>query len=99
MNHGEVEAHIVTEAEGGKLDELQGFLTEAAGLSSAGKITRLGIPKPGSMLEAFDFLDRYRDTVVMTARTMPPPFLQPVLISPLARLRRRVRGTRGPRPS
>jgi mannose-6-phosphate isomerase-like protein (cupin superfamily) len=88
-NTGTVEGHIVTEAEGGRLDDLQAFLEEAAALSRAGKITKLGIPKPGAVLEAADFADRYRDTVVLTARTFPPPALQPLLLGPLARLRRR----------
>jgi quercetin dioxygenase-like cupin family protein len=88
-NTGTTEAYIVTEAEGGKLEELQGFLEEAAALSRAGKISRLGLPKPGGVLEAVEFVDRYRDTVVLTSRTFPPPALQPAMLGPLARLQRR----------
>ncbi len=88
-NTGAGEAYIVTEAEGGRLEDLQGFLTEAAALSRAGKISRLGLPKPGGVLEAVEFVDRYRDTVVLTSRTFPPPALQPAMLGPVARLQRR----------
>jgi quercetin dioxygenase-like cupin family protein len=91
-NTGETEAHIVCEAEPAM--DLQGFLTEAAAMARAGKYTRRGIPRGfRALLEAADFTDRYRDTVVVTARTLPPPRLQPALLGPLARLQRRRRGS------
>jgi quercetin dioxygenase-like cupin family protein len=87
-NTGTTEAQIVCEAEPAM--ELQAFLTEAAAMASAGKYTRHGLPKGiGAFLEAAEFTDRYRDTVVITARTLPPPRLQPVLLGPLARFQRR----------
>jgi quercetin dioxygenase-like cupin family protein len=87
-NTGNTEAHIVCEAEPALA--LQGFLTEAAAMARAGKYTRHGIPRGfRALLEAAEFTDRYRDTVVITARTLPPPRLQPALLGPLARLQRR----------
>jgi quercetin dioxygenase-like cupin family protein len=87
-NTGAREAHIVCEAEPAM--GLQGFLTEAATMARAGKYTRHGIPRGfGALLEAAEFTDRYRDSVVITARTLPPPKLQPALLGPLARLQRR----------
>jgi quercetin dioxygenase-like cupin family protein len=87
-NTGEEEAHIVCNAE--PAQDLQGFLTEAAAMARAGKYTKHGIPKgPGALLEAAEFTDRYRDTVVITGWTFPPPRVQPALLGPLARLQRR----------
>jgi quercetin dioxygenase-like cupin family protein len=87
-NTGTTEAHIVCEAEPAM--DLQAFLTEAAGMARAGKYTRHGLPRGfRALLEAAEFTDRYRDTVVITARTLPPPRLQPALLGPLARLQRR----------
>jgi quercetin dioxygenase-like cupin family protein len=87
-NTGEVEAHIVCEAEPAM--DLQGFLTEAAAMARAGKYTRRGIPRGlRALLEAAEFTDRYRDSVVITSRTLPPPRLQPALLGPLARLQHR----------
>jgi quercetin dioxygenase-like cupin family protein len=87
-NTGATEAHIVCEAEPAL--DLQGFLTEAAAMARAGKYTRRGIPKGfRALLEAVEFTDRYRDTVVITARTLPPARLQPAILGPLARLQRR----------
>lgn len=89
-NPGDEEAHIVCEAEPAL--ELQGFLTDAAAMARAGKYTRRGIPKPGALLETIEWLDRYRETAVITGGVLPPPRLQPVLLGPLARLQRRRRG-------
>jgi quercetin dioxygenase-like cupin family protein len=87
-NTGATEAHIVCEAEPAM--DLQAFLTEAAAMARAGKYTRHGLPRGfGALLEAAEFTDRYRDSVVITARTLPPPKLQPALLGPLARLQRR----------
>jgi quercetin dioxygenase-like cupin family protein len=93
-NSGEVEAHIACEAEPAL--ELQGFLTEAAEMAQAGKYTKGGTPKgPGAFLDAAEFLDRYRESVVITGGAVPPPRLQPALLGPLARLRRRRRRSGG----
>jgi quercetin dioxygenase-like cupin family protein len=87
-NTGTEEAHIVCVAEPAL--DLQGFLTEAAAMARAGKYTKRGIPRgPGALLEAAEFVARYRDTVVITGAAFPPPRLQPVMLGPLARLQRR----------
>jgi quercetin dioxygenase-like cupin family protein len=87
-NIGTQEAHIVCVAEPAL--DLQGFLTEAAAMARAGKYTKRGIPRgPGALLEAAEFAERYRDTVVVTGGAFPPPRLQPALLGPLARLQRR----------
>jgi quercetin dioxygenase-like cupin family protein len=87
-NTGATKAHIVCEAEPAM--DLQAFLTEAAAMARAGKYSRHGLPRGfGALLEAAEFTDRYRDSVVITARTLPPPRLQPALLGPLARLQRR----------
>jgi quercetin dioxygenase-like cupin family protein len=92
-NTGATEAHIVCEAEPAM--DLQAFLTEAAAMARAGKYTRHGIPRGfNAFLEAAEFTDRFRDTVVITARTLPPPRLQPALLGPLARFQRRRTGSR-----
>jgi len=88
LNSGEAEARIVCEAEPAM--GLQGFLTETAALSRAGKLSRRGLPRgPKAFLETAEFADRYRDSVVITGSVMPPPALQPILLRPLARLQRR----------
>jgi quercetin dioxygenase-like cupin family protein len=87
-NTGTEEAHIVCVAEPAL--DLQGFLTEAAAMARAGKYTKRGIPRgPGALLEAAEFTERYRDTVVITGGPFPPPRLQPAVLGPLARLQRR----------
>jgi quercetin dioxygenase-like cupin family protein len=87
-NTGDTEAHIVCEAEPAL--ELQGFLTEAAAMARAHRYTKRGIPRgPGALLEAAEFTERYRDTVVITGGALPPPALQPAFLGPLARLQRR----------
>jgi quercetin dioxygenase-like cupin family protein len=90
-NTGEAVAHLRVEAE--PAFELQQFLEEAAALGRAGKYTRRGIPKGfRAALELADFTERYRDLTVLT---FPPPALQRILLSPLARLERR-RARRAP---
>ncbi len=93
-NSGTEECHIVCEAEPAL--DLQGFLTDAAAMARAGKYGRRGIPKPGAILESVEWLDRYRDTTVITGGALPPPWLQPALLGPLARLYRRRHGTAQP---
>ena len=88
-NTGGEEAEMTCDAEPAL--DLQGFLTDAAAMAAAGKYTKRGVPKPGSILDAIEWLDRYRDTVVVTGGALPPPRLQPALLGPLARLKRRMR--------
>lgn len=89
-NTGPEEAHIVCVAQPAL--DLQGFLTEAAAMARAGKYTKRGIPTgPGALLDAAEFVERYRDTVVITGGAFPPPRFQPALLGPLARLQRRRR--------
>lgn len=90
-NTGETEARLLVEVEPALA--LQGFLEEAAALARAGKYTRLGIPKGlRAALELAELVDRYREVTVMA---FPPPVLQRITISPLARLQRRRRADRG----
>jgi quercetin dioxygenase-like cupin family protein len=92
-NTGSEVAHVVTHAEPAL--DLQGFLEEAAALARAGKYTRRGIPKGlGALLEAADFAERYRESVVLT---FPPPAVQRILLPRLARLERRRRDKRAKR--
>ena len=87
-NTGAIEAHVVCKAEPAM--DLQAFLTEAAAMARAGKYTPRGIPRGlSAFLEAAEFTDRYRDSVVITGWTLPPPRLQPALLGPLSRLQRR----------
>ncbi len=85
-NTGEGEAQMAVEAEPAL--ELRQFLTDAAAMAAAGKYTKRGIPKPGTILESIEWLDRYRDTVVITSVTLPPARLQPALLGPVARFQR-----------
>jgi mannose-6-phosphate isomerase-like protein (cupin superfamily) len=80
-NPHDQETHVVCEARPPM--SLQGFLEDVAGLSRAGKLTRRGLPRPGGVLAAAVLARHYRDMVVLL---MPPPFLQPALLGPLARL-------------
>jgi quercetin dioxygenase-like cupin family protein len=91
-NTGPTEAQIACEAEPAM--DLKAFLTEAAAMARAGKYTRHGLPRGfGAFLEAVEFTDRYRDSVVVTAKTLPPPRLQRALLGPLARWQRRRSGS------
>lgn len=66
---------------------LQAFLEDAAALSQAGKITRRAIPKgPRAMLEAAAMAHRYSDDTVLLFPPLPPPFIQRLVLPPLARL-------------
>ena len=63
---------------------LQGFLEDAAALSRAGAFTRQGIPRSFTgLLQAAVMLRHYRADVLILR---PPPFLQRLLLDPLARL-------------
>ena len=71
---------------------LQAFLEDAAGLSRAGKITKLGLPKPGGLLEAAVLVTAYDDMVHLLAPAPPRP-IQRLVFGPLARVGER-RGLR-----
>lgn len=71
---------------------LQAFLEDAAGLSRAGKITKLGLPKPNGLLEAAVLVTRYSDMVTLLAPA-PPKAIQKLVFGPLARVAER-RGKR-----
>jgi quercetin dioxygenase-like cupin family protein len=89
-NTGGTEAHLLVEVEPAL--GLQQFLEEAATLARAGKYTRHGMPKGlGAALELAELIDRHREVTVMA---FPPPAVQRVMISPLARLERRRRARR-----
>jgi mannose-6-phosphate isomerase-like protein (cupin superfamily) len=93
-NRGSVVAHvrcIATPPDPG----LEGFLTDGAALSRAGRISKLGIPKGAAgWLQGAVMIDHYRGMVVMGFPPFPPAAVQRILIPPLARLARR----RGYRP-
>jgi quercetin dioxygenase-like cupin family protein len=66
---------------------LEGFLTDAAALGRAGKLTKHGIPKGISgLLQGAVMLHHYRGMVEMGFPPMPPKPLQRLLVPPLARL-------------
>ena len=71
--------------------QLQEFLEGGAALNRAGKVTRRGLPRgPRAALEAVEFVERHRETVVLLFPfPFPPPALQRILFPPLARLQRR----------
>jgi quercetin dioxygenase-like cupin family protein len=86
-NDGDEPAHIRCDVR--PPSSLQPFLEEVAALSRAGRITRRGLPtSPGAALQLALLVERHRDMVTMGAPA-PPPFLQRLLIPPLARLARR----------
>ena len=62
---------------------LQEFLTEAAALSRAGKLNKLGLPTSLAALKDVAALaERHRPMVVMSS---PPGFVQKLVLPPLAR--------------
>ena len=91
-NKGDEVAHIRCTAR--PPSTLEEFLTDAAGLSRAGKLTRHAIPKgPGALLQIAVLAHHHREMVILSS---PPPALQRLLIPPLARLGER-RGHRAGR--
>jgi mannose-6-phosphate isomerase-like protein (cupin superfamily) len=85
-NIGDTEAQLLVEVEPAL--DLQEFLEEAARLARAGKYTKRGIPKgPRAALELAVLIDSHRETTVMSS---PPRFVQRMLLSPLARVGRRL---------
>lgn len=74
---------------------LEGFLTDAAELGRAGRVTRNGIPKtPSALLQAAVMVQAYGEDVVLGFPPLPPGPIQRLVIPPLARLGAR----RGYRP-
>jgi Cupin domain len=62
---------------------LQEFLTDAAAMSRAGKLNKLGLPTSYAALkEVAAFAERHRPMVVMSS---PPALIQKLLLPPLAR--------------
>lgn len=85
-NRGDEVAHVRCEAR--PPSTLQAFLEDVAGLSRAGKLTRVGLPRPSGVLEAAVLAYRYRDMVTLLFPS-PPPLVQRTLIPPLARFAER----------
>jgi quercetin dioxygenase-like cupin family protein len=84
-NVGGEEARMRVEVEPGL--DIEETLTEAAELARAGKFTRRGIPRgPRAALDVAAFAERHGETTVITS---PPPWLQRILLPPLAALARR----------
>jgi quercetin dioxygenase-like cupin family protein len=82
-NTGRGEAHLQAEARP-PLPDLQRFLEDAAALGRAGKYTRQALPKSFSGLLQLAVMARhYRDSTLIL---MPPPFVQRLLLYPLASL-------------
>lgn len=71
---------------------LQAFLEDVAGLSRAGKLTKVGLPMPGGLLEAAVLIEEYRDMVTLLFPAPPKP-LQRLIFGPLAKVAQR-RGRR-----
>ena len=87
--HGDIEAHVMTEAEPAD-PALQDFLEKTAAMARAGKFNRRGFPTSfKALLEAADLADRNRASTVLTGGAAPPPWLQPAVFGALARLHRR----------
>jgi mannose-6-phosphate isomerase-like protein (cupin superfamily) len=82
-NRGTVEAHGTCRAT--PPSSLEGFLTQAAGLSRAGLLTKAGLPKPRGILHAAVLAHAHRDMVHLLFPAPPQP-VQKVLWPPLARL-------------
>jgi mannose-6-phosphate isomerase-like protein (cupin superfamily) len=82
-NRGDEVAHVRCEAR--PPSSLQEFLEQVAGLSRAGKLSRLGVPKLGGVLDAIALAHHHREMVELLFPS-PPPALQRVLLPPLARI-------------
>jgi quercetin dioxygenase-like cupin family protein len=85
-NRSQDVAHVRCEAR--PPSTLQAFLEDAAGLSRAGKLSRVGLPTPRGLLAAAVLAHEYRDMVVLGFPAPPAP-VQRLLWPPLARLAKR----------
>ncbi len=85
-NRSRTVAHLRCDARPPHL--LAEFLTDVAGLSRAGKlVTRWAVPKGLSgILQGAVLAHHYREMAVLLFPPLPPPFLQRLLVPPLARL-------------
>jgi quercetin dioxygenase-like cupin family protein len=85
-NRGSVIAHvrcIATPPDPG----LEGFLTDAAALGRAGRISKHGIPKGiKGWLQGAVMIQAYGEMVELGFPPLPPPAIQRLLLPPLARL-------------
>lgn len=88
-NRGSLVAHvrcIATPPDPG----LEGFLTDAAALGRAGRMSKHGIPKGISgWLQGALMIDHYGEMVEMGFPPLPPPAIQRIVLPPLARLAKR----------
>jgi quercetin dioxygenase-like cupin family protein len=81
-NRSDAPAHMTCTATP-PLPALQGFLEDAAALARTGGFTRQGMPTGWrALLQAAVMLRHYRDDVLILR---PPPFVQRLLLDPLAR--------------
>jgi mannose-6-phosphate isomerase-like protein (cupin superfamily) len=85
-NRGDAVTRIECEAR--PPSSLQAFLEDAAGLSRAGKLTKIGLPTPGGLLETAVLVERYSDMVVLGFPAPPRP-IQRLIFAPLARIAER----------
>ena len=82
-NKGDVPTRIECEAR--PPSSLQAFLEHTARLSRAGKLTRVGLPKPTALLDAAVLVENHKDMVVLGFPS-PPRAVQRLVFPPLARL-------------
>jgi mannose-6-phosphate isomerase-like protein (cupin superfamily) len=88
-NRGSVVTHVLCVASPPD-PGLEGFLTDAAALARAGRISKHGVPKGiKGWLQGALMVDHYRDMVTLGFPPLPPPAVQRVVLPPLARLARR----------
>jgi hypothetical protein len=84
-NPGPADAHLAVELEPGA--GFEPLFRDSAALARSGALAAPGRPRGWrGLLASVDYLDRYRD---LFRPASPPPFLQRLLVPPLARLARR----------
>lgn len=89
-NRGDVPTRI--ECRATPAQSLQRFLEDAAGMSRAGKLHKIGLPKPNGLLEAAVLIAAYDDMVHLGFPAPPRP-IQKAVFGPLAKVAHR-RGIR-----
>jgi mannose-6-phosphate isomerase-like protein (cupin superfamily) len=88
-NRGSVVAHVRCIATPPD-PALEGFLTDAAALGRAGRISKHGIPKGiKGWLQGAVMIEAYGEMVEMGTPPLPPKPIQRLVLPPLARLARR----------